>query len=97
MTLRGSIVKVALGTVLGAVVLLAAGTTALADRDYSASCRDRMNGDKARIDRDAKRFGETSKQVDRDRDRMDADRKWCRDHKADWDHNIFDLDIYMKK
>lgn len=97
MTMRRSVLKVGFGIVLGTSILLAAGNTALADKDYNPACRDRLNGDKARIDRDAKRFGETSKQVDRDRDKMDADRKWCRDHKADWDHNIFDLDIYIKK
>jgi hypothetical protein len=91
------IVKVAMGTVLGGIVLLAAGSPALADRDYKPGCRDRLNADKARLDRDARRFGESSRQVDRDRDRMESDRSWCRSHHADWDHNIFDLDIYVKK
>jgi hypothetical protein len=26
---------------------------------------------------------------------MDADRQWCRDHKADWDHSMFDVGIYF--
>jgi hypothetical protein len=27
---------------------------------------------------------------------MDSDRQWCRDHKAEWDHNRFDVGIYFR-
>lgn len=97
MSLHGRVLKIALGTVLGGVVLLAAGSPALADRDYNSGCRDRLNSDKYRLDRDAKRFGESSRQVERDREKMDSDRNWCRSHHADWDHKIFDLGLYIKK
>jgi hypothetical protein len=26
---------------------------------------------------------------------MDKSRQWCRDHKADWDHDRFDLSFYL--
>jgi hypothetical protein len=26
---------------------------------------------------------------------MESDRQWCRDHKSDWDHSKYDIDIYM--
>jgi hypothetical protein len=35
--------------------------------------------------------------VERDREKMDSDRNWCRSHHADWDHKIFDLGLYIKK
>ena len=90
MTLQRKVMSVALGGVL----VMTAGASAFArDRDYTPACRDRLNADKARIDRDAHRFGEHSRQVDRDVDRMEGDRKWCRDHKAEWDHNIFDFGL----
>jgi len=97
MSLHGRVVKIALGTVLGGVALLAAGSPAMADRDYAPGCRDRLNSDKFRLDRDAKRFGEHSRQAERDRDKMEADRNWCRSHHPDWDHKIFDMDLYIRK
>jgi hypothetical protein len=27
---------------------------------------------------------------------MDATRQWCKDHKADWDHDHFDVGIYFR-
>jgi hypothetical protein len=26
---------------------------------------------------------------------MDKSRRWCRDHRADWDHARFDLSFYL--
>ena len=88
--------RVALTTALAGGLLLAVGAPARADRDWSKSCHDRLEADRARIDKDAARRGEHSPQVDRDIQRMDADRQWCRDHKADWDHNRFDMGIYVR-
>jgi hypothetical protein len=34
--------------------------------------------------------------VDSDVDRMNSDRNWCRGHHADWDHDRFDVGIYVK-
>lgn len=69
---------------------------ARADHDWSDSCHQRLNDAKARIDRDAAKYGEHSRQVDHDVARLDQQRAWCRDHKADWDHNLFDVGIYIR-
>jgi hypothetical protein len=97
MTVNRKIIHAGLSIALGGIMILAVGSPVLADRDYAPSCRSRLNADKARIDRDAHRFGERSRQVDRDVDRMEADRSWCRTHKADWDHKSFDIGIYLRK
>jgi hypothetical protein len=97
MTLSRNVIKAGLGIALGGIMLLAVGSPVMADRDYAPSCRSRLNADKARIDRDAHRFGEKSRQVDRDVEKMDADRNWCKSHHADWDHNSFDIGIYLRK
>ena len=82
---------------LGGGLLLAVGAPARADRDWGKSCHGRLEADRARIDKDAAKYGEHSRQVDRDVERMDNNRKWCRDHKADWDHGRFDIGIYFRK
>ncbi|HEX4643666.1 MAG TPA: hypothetical protein VH161_09365 [Candidatus Acidoferrales bacterium] len=82
------------GTMAGGLVLGFAGT-ARADRDWKEDCSRRLNADRARIDRDASRHGERSRQVDSDVARMNSDRQWCRDHRADWDHSRFDIGIYF--
>jgi hypothetical protein len=97
MTLGRKTIHVALSAALGGILLLAAGSPVLADRDYAPACRDRLNADRAKVDRDAKRFGESSRQVQRDVDKMDADRNWCRSHHAEWDHEHFDVGIYLRK
>jgi hypothetical protein len=89
--------RMALSTALAGGLLLAAGAPARADRDSREDCRKRLDADRVRIDRDAARHGEHSQQVDRDRGRMDNDRRWCRNHKADWDHDKFDIGIYFRK
>jgi len=89
--------RLILTSVLAGGLLLAAGTAARADRDYSDDCHRRLEADRAKIDRDAGRFGNDSRQVSRDVARMDTDRQWCRDHKAEWDHDRFDIGIYLHK
>jgi hypothetical protein len=84
-------------SVLAGGLLLAFGGTARADRDWKEDCSRRLEADRARIDRDASRHGENSRQVSNDVAKMDGDRQWCRDHKADWDHNRFDVGIYFHK
>ena len=73
------------------------GTTARADRDYKEDCSRRLEADRARIDRDASRFGPHTRQVDRDVAKMDQDRNWCKDRKADWDHDRFDVGVYVRR
>lgn len=88
-------------TVIGAALLLGltmpVGIATAADPDAGAACHQKLQDARARIDRDAARYGRDSHQVDKDRVRMDQARQWCRDHKADWDHNTFDVGIYFKK
>jgi hypothetical protein len=89
--------RIALTTAMGAGLIFAFGTPARADHDYSGDCRDKLNADKAKIDHDAARHGNDSPQVSHDVAKMDSDRQWCRDHKADWDHSTFDIGIYVHK
>ncbi len=86
--------KLFLTSMLIGGLTLAAGGTASA-RDWNTDCQHRLEADRARIDRDAQRHGEHSRQVSNDVGKMDADRQWCRDHKADWDHSRFDVGVYF--
>ena len=70
-------------------------STARADHDWAADCHNRLQADKARIDRDATKYGDHSAKVNHDVERMENDRAWCRDHHADWDHSLFDVGIYL--
>lgn len=80
----------------GGLLLSSAAIPAMADRDWTNDCHKRLEDAKARLDHDAARFGEHSPRVDRDRDRLEDARKWCRDHHADWDHSQFDVGIYIR-
>ena len=88
--------RIALSAALGAGLFLVNGAPIKAAPDVRDDCNKRLEADHSRIDRDAHRYGEHSKQVGHDVDRMDGDRKWCRDHKADWDHSRFDVGIYFR-
>ena len=87
--------RVLLTTALAGGLVFAVGTPLRADHDYTNSCKSKLQSDKERIDRDAARHGNDSRQVNSDVARMDTDRQWCRDHKADWDHSTFDVGIYF--
>jgi hypothetical protein len=84
-------------SVLAGGLLFAFGGTARADKDWSDDCHRRLEADRAKIDRDVSHHGEHSRQVDNDVAKMDTDRQWCRDHKADWDHDRFDIGVYFHK
>jgi hypothetical protein len=92
--MKTQIVRIILGAALGVMFVLTAGRTTFADS--KADCQKRLEADRARIDRDAAKHGEHSRQVDSDVDRMNSDRNWCRGHHADWDHDHFDVGIYVK-
>ena len=89
--------RIALSTAVAGGLILAAGAPARADRDYKEDCHKKLEADRARVDRDAAKHGEHSGQVNNDVKRLDNDRRWCRDHKADWDHDRFDIGIYIRK
>ncbi len=87
--------RLILSSALAAGLMFAMGTPAKADHDYGADCGRRLDADRARIDHDASRYGEKSHQVSHDVAKMDSDRQWCKDHKADWDHSKYDTGIYI--
>lgn len=91
------LMRVVIGAALVCGLTMPVGIATAADRDYGAACHQRLENAKAKIDHDAARYGRDSRQVDRDRAKMDQTRQWCRDHKADWDHNSFDVGIYLRK
>ena len=94
--MRKQVMRAVLGAALVLGLTMPAGIATAADRDYGAACHQRLENARARLYRDAARHGRDSRQVDRDRDRLQQTRQWCRDHHSDWDHNRFDMGIYMR-
>ena len=94
--MKNNLVRVLLGTSVAILFTLPVGQATFGDRDWSGSCHSRLEADRARIDRDSARHGEHSRQVDRDVDKLEADRNWCKSHHADWDHSRFDVGIYLR-
>jgi hypothetical protein len=94
--MKGKIARVTLGLALAMTFMLPAAQMTFADHDhdFKADCHRRLESDRARVDRDAAKHGEHSRQVDRDVDKLQADKQWCREHKSDWDHK-FDIGIYV--
>lgn len=90
------ITRVIFGCALAMAFTLPIGQATFGDRDYASDCHRRLEADRARIDRDVAKHGEASRMVDRDRDRLEADRQWCKDHHTDWDHSRFDIGVYLK-
>jgi hypothetical protein len=94
--MKMNIGKLILGSALAMALTLPIGKATFGDRDWSNDCHKRLEADRARIDHDVSRHGERSPQVDHDRDRLEADRSWCKNHHAEWDHDRFDLGVYIK-
>jgi len=90
------IARFILGSALAMALTLPIGRATFAAKDWGPDCAKRLEADRARIDRDSTRHGDHSSQVNRDVDRIEADRQWCRDHHADWDHARFDVGIYIR-
>jgi hypothetical protein len=88
------IIRYALMGALAVGMTLPVVSTARAD--VNADCRARLQAQKDKIDRDAAKYGEHSAKVDHDVAKLDQERQWCRDHKADWDHSLFDVGIYVR-
>jgi hypothetical protein len=94
--MKRQIVRIILGSALAMAVTLPVTRVAYGDHDYKEDCHRRLESDKAKVDEAASKHGEHSRQVDKAVDKLEADRQWCRDHHADWDHNMFDIGIYLK-
>ncbi|HTX14734.1 MAG TPA: hypothetical protein VMD77_05515 [Candidatus Baltobacteraceae bacterium] len=92
--MKKQIVRLAVGSALAIAFTMSAARVTLGD--VADDCHRKLEADRARIDHDAAKHGNDSRQVARDVDRMDADRNWCREHHADWDHSRFDVGIYIK-
>jgi hypothetical protein len=90
-----NILKYALAGALAFAVSMPLASLARADHDWARECHDRLQADRDRIDHEAARHGNDSPQVRHAVDKMERDRQWCRDHKADWDHSAFDVGIYI--
>jgi len=93
--MKRSLTNVVFGSALALAFTLPVGKATFGDRDWGQDCHQRLEADRARIDRDIARQGEHSDRVARDRERMENDRRWCRNHHADWDHDRFDFGIYV--
>jgi hypothetical protein len=94
--MKSKLTRLIFGSALAMAFTLPIGQATFGERDYRDDCHRRLEADRARIERDAARHGENSRAVDRDRDRLAADRQWCKDHRADWDHDRFDFGIYVR-
>jgi hypothetical protein len=85
-----------LATAMTGGLFMVAGVPQSRAADKDDACRVRLEATRVRLDRDISHFGANSKQADRDRVRMAADRDWCRGHHMDWDHGTYDRDDYMR-
>ena len=93
-TMKKQIIHLACGSALVLAFTLTTARATFGDRNDD--CHNRLEADRARIDRDAARHGQDSHQVRHDVDRMESDRQWCRDHHADWDHSRLDIGVYIR-
>ncbi len=89
---KHSIRYILMGALAVGLTLPVAGA---ARADINSDCHARLQAQKEKIDRDAAKYGEHSAKVDRDVAKLEQERQWCRDHKAEWDHNLFDVGIYI--
>jgi len=94
--MRTLVARLILGSALAMALTLPLGRATFGDKDWSDDCHRRLEADRVKADRDIAKHGEYSHQADRDRDRLEADRQWCRDHHADWDHSQLDVGVYIK-
>jgi hypothetical protein len=93
--MRMNFVRLALGSALA--VAFTMSSAYVASGDVRADCERKLEADRARIDVAAAKHGENSPEVGRQVDRMENDRRWCREHKAEWNHDRFDVGIYIRR
>jgi len=92
--MKKQMIRLAVGSTLA--LALALPMARITFGDDAAECHKRLENDRARIDREAAKHGNDSPQVSRAVARLDEDRNWCREHHSDWDHDRFDVGIYIK-
>jgi hypothetical protein len=92
--MKKQMIRLIIGSALAIAFTLAMGRATFGDP--GDDCHRRLEHDRARIDHDSERYGSDSWRVRHDVDRMEDDRRWCRDHHADWDHDRFDLGVYVR-
>jgi len=92
MTGKSYLSRVALTGFFATGLAFFAAKPARADRDDAGACRARLESARARLDRDVARHGDNGPRVQRDQQRLEDARRWCRDHHADWDHDRYDND-----
>jgi alkanesulfonate monooxygenase SsuD/methylene tetrahydromethanopterin reductase-like flavin-dependent oxidoreductase (luciferase family) len=92
--MKKNFVRILLGGALAVGLTLPLSMPAFAD--HNSDCRARLESARARLDHDSGKYGPDSRRVDRDRDRLEEARHWCRDHHSDWDHSIFDVGVYVR-
>jgi hypothetical protein len=94
---RRFILHAVLASILAGGLFVVAGVPQLGAEENGNACSERLERNRVKIDRDASRFGADSRQTNRDREKMEADRNWCRNHHFDWDHERFDIELYLRK
>jgi hypothetical protein len=92
--MKMNLIRIAFGAAL--VVGLTLPITTATFADTAADCHARLQSARARLDHDSGRYGPDSRKVERDRDRLEDARRWCRDHHSEWDHSLFDVGVYIK-
>ncbi len=92
--MKKQMIRLVIGSALAIAFTLSMGRATFGDPDDH--CHRRLEDDRARIDHDSARYGPDSWKVRHDVDRMEDDRQWCRDHHADWDHDRFDIGVYLR-
>jgi hypothetical protein len=95
--MKNNIVKIILGSALAIGLTLPVGISTSADKDWGPACRNRLESARAKVEHDVARHGENSPQADHDRAKLEEARQWCRDHHSDWDHDRFDVGVYIRK
>ncbi|MGA9885640.1 MAG: hypothetical protein WBQ34_18130 [Candidatus Acidiferrales bacterium] len=91
--MKNKTIRLIAGSALSIAFVLS--TACITRADVKDQCHRRLESDRARIDHDAAKHGQHSREVKKDVRHMDSDRQWCRDHHADWDHSRFDVGIYI--
>ncbi len=86
------VIRLVLGAALAGGLLMAGVPSPARTPDDKSACEARLRNARAKLDYDVQHHGDHSRQVDKDRAKMEQTRQWCRDHHSDWDHDKYDRD-----